>query len=595
MPRPLSDNTLEIFASNNNPGKTIEAGILEIRDTEGRKVPFREIERQGWVLKNGMLVADERGASLIYRFHGNPGNNIAILFFAGSSSGSVTIRLNGHQVLVEFPKDSSSNHWEIVKVQAKPLITMQQIGRILLYSADLLSASFVVTILIALWLEKIKTNPEERIYILLVFLGFCYLGVYYLNNLLPLIDTTAWQFRFPSIFPPYHPVGIDFRGGVYIPAKELFLNLNLNIYSNPNYYNIYPPLSNVIYAPYLLFNENDAYLVHIFILLFVNVFCLFLVTVISKKYFYPDSGLSNILANAVLFEIFTGILLSLLTSYPFFFSIERGNIDIFAMAFSLASLWVLLKSPNRIWFQVLLLSVAMHMKIYPIFLFALLFYKNRFKIVLPSLIVNIGFLLILGPTNAIAFIKSMQGFANQLQVSLLNHSGYAFASVVAQSNPQFSGYLPIMRSIFTYMPLIIWAIAGIKLALNECSEKNIVLGFMITIPLMEVFPFLSNDYKLVISSSGILLLTALIIFRQWKYKNFIDYIQLFMILIITLFIGRSYAFIDPSLGIIQNKYIWEVLLQIIMLINIFQQLRLDKDTIKHSLIQVKSATERLPV
>ncbi len=189
----------------------------------------------------------------------------------------------------------------------------------------------------------------------------------------------------------------------------------------------------------------------------------------------------------------------------------------------------------------------------------------------------------------------MQGFANQLQVSLLNHSGYAFASVVAQSNPQFSGYLPIMRSIFTYMPLIIWAIAGIKLALNECSEKNIVLGFMITIPLMEVFPFLSNDYKLVISSSGILLLTALIIFRQWKYKNFIDYIQLFMILIITLFIGRSYAFIDPSLGIIQNKYIWEVLLQIIMLINIFQQLRLDKDTIKHSLIQVKSATERLPV
>jgi hypothetical protein len=115
---------------------------------------------------------------------------------------------------------------------------------------------------------------------------------------------------------------------------------------------------------------------------------------------------------------------------------------------------------------------------------------------------------------------------------------------------------------------------------------------MITIPLMEVFPYLSNDYKLVISSSAIFLLTALIVLRQWTYGNLMDYVQLFVVLIIMLFIGRSYAFIDASLPIIQNKYIWEVLLQIMMLVNIFQQLRLDRKLIESPSIQVESATER---
>ena len=593
MPKLNPNNTLEIFASNNSPDKTTKVSILEIRDTEGKKVPFRKIERQGWELKNNTLTANEGSASLKYRFKGNLGNSIAILFFSGPSSGPVTIRLNGDQVPVEFPKAGYSNHWKIIQVQASPLISPQHMQAIVLDFADLLSISFILSILATFWLKKIETNSKERIYVVLIFLGFCYLSIYYLNNLLPLIDTVAWQFRFPPILPPYDPVGVDFRGGVYIPARELFLNGNLNIYSNPNYYNIYPPLSNVIYAPYLLWNENDAYLVHIFVLLVVNVFCLSLVAIIAKQYFFPDSGSNNMLANAALFVIFMGVLFSLLTSYPFLFSVERGNIDIFAMAFSLASIWTLLKSPNRIWYQVLLLSIAVHMKIYPIFLFALLFYKHRFKIVLPSLIVNIGFLLILGPANAIAFIKSIQDFGNQVPVSVLSHSAYAFASILAQSNPQFSGYLPIMRPIFTFLPLVIWVIAAIMLAQHESSEKNIILGFMITIPLMEVFPYLSNDYKLVISSSAIFLLTALIVFRQWTYRNLMDYIQLFVVLIIMLFIGRSYAFIDSSLPIIQNKYIWEVLLQIMMLINIFQQLRLDRKLIESSSIQVESATERL--
>jgi hypothetical protein len=146
----------------------------------------------------------------------------------------------------------------------------------------------------------------------------------------------------------------------------------------------------------------------------------------------------------------------------------------------------------------------------------------------------------------------------------------------------------MLRAIFTYLPAILWAVAAVLLALHECSEKNIILGFMITIPLMEVFPALSNDYKLVISSSAILLLTALIVFRLCQYQKLLDYIQLFIVLIIMLFIGRSYAFTDPSLAIVQNKYMWEILLQIIMLINIFQQLSLDKGLMKHSSTQLRA-------
>ena len=93
------------------------------------------------------------------------------------------------------------------------------------------------------------------------------------------------------------------------------------------------------------------------------------------------------------------------TSYPFLFSIERGNYDIIALLFTLVSIDLLIRTQKTLWLQVILLSIAIHLKIYPAALLILLFFKHGKKIFLPVLVVNGAFLFILGPQNAITFLQ----------------------------------------------------------------------------------------------------------------------------------------------------------------------------------------------
>jgi hypothetical protein len=467
-----------------------------------------------------------------------------------------------------------------------------QFWNILLNGADILHFSFYIFALIslsnvmgkdasAIRLRKnlssiykfgsIKLKQKQCFWFPVLFLGLCFIGIFYINNLLPLIDITLKQFDFPKIVSTFQPVGIDFRGGLYWPAKLLLSDFY--IYSKPEeILNLYPPLSTVLSLPYLLLSEDNAYILHTFLLFSTNIISLIFVTLIAKDYVFSNFDLSKVWVNTALSVTFLLILFNLLTGYPFLFSFERGNIDIFALFFSIGSTWVLLKYPNRIWFQVVLLSIAVHIKIYPVFLFAVLFFKNRFKIIVPSIIVNIGFLLILGPINAVEFIKTILDFMkNDSNISgIANHSSSSFAEILAQY-PPISSYLPFLKLFFTFFPLIIWIIAWIAIFRIKDIEKGIVLGFMITIPLMEVLPSRSNDYKLVILSSAIIILVFQILKKMIDNQNFFDYLQLIIISIIVLFIGRSSVLLGSSLNIIQNKYIWIILLEILMLLNIIQQ------------------------
>jgi len=60
-------------------------------------------------------------------------------------------------------------------------------------------------------------------------------------------------------------------------------------------------------------------------------------------------------------------------SYPFIFSIERGNCDAYPQLFSVIALWLMVKRPRWLWLPVILITMAVHIKIYPAILYGLLF------------------------------------------------------------------------------------------------------------------------------------------------------------------------------------------------------------------------------
>ncbi len=419
-----------------------------------------------------------------------------------------------------------------------------------------------------------RLNAEERVYVSLFFLGLCFLGIYAANNLLPAINTSTnqWRLNFnlPHGFTPITPVGDDFRRGIYLPAQELLSGSAL--YPGPKgFENWYPPLVALMGLPYLLLSQDQSYILHVVLLVIANVFSLALAALLVRDPAMGQSDPQAIHANTIHLTTFLLVAFNLLSSYAFMFSFERGNIDIFAMLFGLASIWVVLKHPGRIWLQVILLSIAVHIKVYPVFLFAILFFVNGFRILLPSVLVNTAFLFVLGPANAAGFVYTILRYY-QSQVTTYNHSGYAFAALLTRDFPGTAPGLPALQIIFTCIPLVIWIIAWRVLTRFKSKKAAILAGLMITVPLMAVFPNVSNDYQLVIISSATLILLSRSLIKMTVHQDRSDFLQLLVIALLTLIIGRSDALMGSSLGIIQDKYLWIVLLQLVMLVSIFQQL-----------------------
>lgn len=413
-----------------------------------------------------------------------------------------------------------------------------------------------------------RLNAEQRIYFALGFLSLCFLGIYFANNLLPAIRTSAGlqslNFNLPHGFVSILPVGDDFRGGIYLPAQRLASG------SAP-YFTIYPPLVALLGLPYLLFPETGAYVLHVSMLVVANVLVLALAALLARKCSPSEAQSASGDINTICLTVFLLVAFNGLSSYPFLFSMERGNIDIFAILFSLGSIGLLLRFPNRIWYQVALLSIAVHIKIYPVFLFALLFAVNGRRVVVPALFVNLALLLILGPTAAIAFVGNLMQYYHGYAATF-NHSAYSFAELLTIDFPSLFSGLPTLRIAFLSLPFLIWIVAWRALLRISRRERIAAAAFMISVPLMAILPPMSYDYQLVILSSAVLILLSRVLLGMTARQTTSDYLQLLAISILVLLIGRSDALIGSSLGILQDKYLWVVLLQMLMLFSILREL-----------------------
>jgi hypothetical protein len=372
--------------------------------------------------------------------------------------------------------------------------------------------------------------------------------------------------------------------GLYTPAENLVKSGFKSIGPDGTFPSIYPPLVSVISIPYLLFDANSAYLIHVGLLILANVISLALSALIVKKIIFTKSKFENFIAWLSIILIFFVVAFYHFSSYSFAFSMERGNVDAFAMFFFIAAIWVLIIRPDKIWLQVILLSIAVHYKIYPAALFIVLLYKHGKKIIFPVILVNTIFLFILGPKMTFLFLRGITsgsglglGIGNRW-TWIGNHSAYAFADSLTKYYSQLNSYLIGLWGFFTLLPACLWIMAVMKVNENKFTVQNAVLIVMVSMPLMNLIPTVSMDYSMVILSPAVIFLLAVITKLIIHRHNWFNYFQLVILMIILLFIGRSYemsqfnpsSLKETSSYFVNNKYLWILALEGLMVYNIFK-------------------------
>ena len=94
----------------------------------------------------------------------------------------------------------------------------------------------------------------------------------------------------------------------------------------------------------------------------------------------------------------------MITSYGFMYELQRGNVNLFALFFSLLAVWLMLRLPSSPWWPAIVLAVAINLKLYPAILLVLLFWRYRLRAVVPVVVTNVVLLLVAGPANLWRFL-----------------------------------------------------------------------------------------------------------------------------------------------------------------------------------------------
>ncbi len=299
-----------------------------------------------------------------------------------------------------------------------------------------------------------------------------------------------------------------------------------------------------------------------------TVLSIILSALIIKEVFAISNKTNRLVTTLLLLIIGLAVTFYSLSNYGFLFSIERGNYDSVAILFGTAGIYAAVKKPNAIWLQVLLVSIAAHLKIYPAALFVVLLAQHGRKVVLPAAVINSLMFLSLGPANMLEFFKALPPYMLVPASWVGNHSAHSFADYLNTINPLPAGaYIPLLI-LLTVIPIILWA-AGCYLVIKSLRKETWpVFLLMISIPLMCLVPSTSHDYKLVILSPALMILLTLLVMKISQKSRARDYLQLAVLLVLCLLIGRSYTLIPEALQVIANKYLLVTALLVMMLVNI---------------------------
>jgi hypothetical protein len=332
----------------------------------------------------------------------------------------------------------------------------------------------VMTALLALDVGRLSPNP--RVFLLATAIAGA-IG----NLVIPFIalGRTAWG----ALIPLGNGWGQDFRQGLYDPAA---------IFSSAE--SSWPPLTLFFGRPLTLLGPDSGYIVHSVVLVVLGVGAAVLSTNLANRATVASIQESGGRGRSPMW-LFCVSALWLVTSFGFLMEVERGQMNLHALFFSLLAVWCLLRFPRSLWLPAISLAIAINLKVFPGVLLVILFWRHRWRALVPVAVSNAALLLVAGPGNAWSFLKNGMSMESSAYYWSGNHSAAGFA----QSIHRVLEWFPTaMEYVFLAIPVALWVCTGIVLMKRGWSQRNAVLLAAASMPVMNIVPAASHDYKLVL-------------------------------------------------------------------------------------------------
>ena len=351
------------------------------------------------------------------------------------------------------------------------------------------------------------------------------------------------------LLPLAHPAGLDFRDGLYDPARSF-----------TTAHSGWPPLTLLLGRPFTLLSFSTAYALQVCLLVaFAAAAAVLSGQLAAKAVCAADESGQGRRVDARMLALVMGFWL--MTSYGFMFEVERGNIDLYALVFSLASVWLMIRFPRSAWLAAAALAIAIGLKLYPAILLVVLVWRYRWRSLVPVAVTTAAVMVVGGPVNlrhSLTGLYSIQ--ADPARLGWLNESAAAVAHLLRGGTSWAPAWVlyPLLL-----VPLSLWGSTLLVLIRRGCSERRIVLAAAACVPVMVVIPTISNDYKLVLSVFPLAVLAAVI--ATMRREPAMAWITLFGVLAFAMiFLAGSSHVIAPSLQ--TSKYAFQVALQALLLV-----------------------------
>ena len=368
------------------------------------------------------------------------------------------------------------------------------------------------------------------------------------------------------LIPMAYPHGVDFRDGLYDPARAF-----------TTAHSAWPPLSLYLGRPFTLLSLSTGYKVQVGILVGLAVAA----TVLSAKLAVRvvDDGeaaagacdtpaapgrdaVSSLPSarriDARLLCLIMG--LWMLSSYGFMYEVERGNVDLYALVFSLLAVWFTVRGARSAWLPAAFLAVAVGLKLYPAVLLVVLLWRYRWRTVAPLVVTTLAALLIGGPANLVHSFTALQTLSTTKTAGWWGMNSASAMAHVLHNHTTWAPSWVIVPLIG--VPLLLWAATLLVLVRRGWSERGAVLASAACVPLMAIVPPVSNDYKLVLCVFPLAVLSTAV--ASLRREPAIAWIVTFGALCYAvIFLARSTILVAVSVQ--GSKYALLVLVQVLLL------------------------------
>ena len=356
-----------------------------------------------------------------------------------------------------------------------------------------------------------------------------------------------------QLVPPDPIWGRDFRDGLYDPARAFSVARSG-----------WPPMTLLVGWPFTLVQRSTAYAVEVGLIAGAAVGSAILSAVLAVRAAGAGPSRADGAGHGSVDAQSLGIVLGiwLVTSYGFMYELQRGNINLFALFFSLLAVWLAIRLPRSPWWPAVVLALGINLKLYPAILLALLFWRYRLRAVVPVLVSNAVLALVAGPVNSwrlLVWLTTVTPGSRQVAYGDMGASGTA--AVVRATVAWAPSWVVVPLFL---IPVGLWAATAIVVMRRGWSGRRAVVLAAASVPLMAVVPTLSNDYKLVLFVFPLAVLAA-VLGGSGLERGRLGWCLGFGVLSwLLVFMTRSSVF--HGWGLIGSKYSLAVLVQVVLLV-----------------------------